>query len=143
MNSLLVAVAPKWEERLCELLARRGHIFTVINDLREIDTTLEQREYSLAFVGVGEAVEEAIEICRRLRTVSRTKSLQILACGDRFPPDKVQTFLLAGIGDCLTDWENNAELELRLTLAEFRASMLHDSTVIGRSEAESGDNEIS
>jgi PAS domain S-box-containing protein len=122
MNTLLVAVAARWEDRLRELLARRGHTFSIVDDSGKIGATLEQADYKLAFVGIGEAIGEAVESCRQLRACSGAKPLEILACGASLQSDKIQALLSAGVNDCLIDADNNAELDLRLALAEFRVS---------------------
>ncbi|MGD0382216.1 MAG: PAS domain S-box protein [Thermoguttaceae bacterium] len=132
MNTLIVAVAARWEERLRELLTRRGHSFSVINDLREIGPALQRADYTLSFVGTDEADDEGMEICRRLRAASGAKPLEILICGAMPNRDKIQALLSAGANDCLTDPDNDAELEFRLTLAEIRASRRSDSEVIER-----------
>jgi len=143
MNVLIISISARWEDRLRGLLARRGHVFAIVDDPREIDTTLEQADYSLAFVGVGETIEEAIKICRRLRAGSHTKPLQILACGALHSPDKIQALLSAGVNDCLTDSDNVADCELRLTLAEFRASGSSDSAANPRPDIPHGNSGIS
>jgi PAS domain S-box-containing protein len=132
MDILLVAVTAQWEDRLRELLARRGHTFSVINDSRLIGPTLEQVDNTLAFIGISEVIDDAVEICRRLRAGSGVKSLQVLACGALSRSDEIQALLSAGINDILIDMDNRAELELRLSLAEFRSSTLSDSAAIKR-----------
>ncbi len=122
MNSLLITVVAQWEKCLRELLVRRGHTFSVINDCRKIGPALEQADCSLAFVGIGEFNEEAIEICRQLRACWGAKPLQILVCGAVPGRDKIQALLAAGVDDFLSDPNNKAELEFRLALAEFRVS---------------------
>jgi PAS domain S-box-containing protein len=122
MNSLLIAIAAPWEKCLREFLIRRGHALSVINDFREIVPAFNKADYSLAFVGASGSNDSTIEICRQLRACAAAKPLEILSCGPPQQSDKIQALLSAGIGDFLTDPENNAELEFRLALAEFRAS---------------------
>jgi DNA-binding response OmpR family regulator len=143
MNTLIVAVAARWEERLRALLTRRGHSFSVIKDPREIGPALQRADYALSFVGIGEDVDEGIEICRRLRAGSRAKPPEVLACGAILKPDKIQALLSAGVNDCLTDPDNDAELEFRLTLAEIRASRRSGSGAIQGPSMGQYNNEIS
>ncbi len=122
MKSLLISVAGAWENCLCELLARRGHVVSVVNDIGKIGDVLAQADYELAFVGMDWASDKTIEICRQLRACSGAKPLEIIACGAVAGHDKMQVLSSAGINDCLTDPQNGAELEFRLALAESRVS---------------------
>jgi PAS domain S-box-containing protein len=144
MNTLIVAVAARWEECLRELLSRRGHNFSVVNDLREINSALRQTDCALCFVGINDDLDECTEICRRLRDGSWAWSAEILICGNISERDGIESLLSAGADDCLTDPENRSELEFRLTMAEIRHSRRSGAEVIhgpgaGRSKKDVSD----
>ena len=138
MNALLVAVAAPWDVCLRELLARRGHTVTVIDDPNDIGITLEQTCYTLAFVCIGNNIGEAVEICRKLRATSNSTHLQILACGNQISLDKLQALCSSGVSDYLLDSNDTAEIELRLNLAEFRASSLQAPVTLKPNLKENG-----
>ncbi len=143
MKSLLIVLTAQWEKCLHEILLQRGHAFSVINDSREIGPAFEQTNYSLAFVGTGGSNDETVEIFRQLRACSWAKPLEILACGGSLKRDEIQALISAGVADFLSDPDNNAELELRLALAEFRVSRRSDSAAIQPPCVEQNNNEIS
>ena len=121
-ESIFAGVVAAWENCLRDLVGRRGHLISVVNDIRNIDTVLADPDYEMVFVGMDGADDETIEICRQLRARRGLKPLAILGCGDAPGHDKIQAFLSAGIDDCLTDPQDHAELEFRLALAESRVS---------------------
>src|SRR3989304_1977236 len=127
MNVLCIGIGLPWEKRLREILAQRGHAFTIIHDVGEIRTALQRANYSLAFVGADETLDKAIDVCCQLRSLLPAQTLQILSCGALLPGEKIQALLSAGVNDCLTDLDNTAQLELRLSLAERRAANSSDS----------------
>ncbi len=122
MNVLLIGMPAHWEDRLREVLSERGHTYRIINDVGEIATAREQANQPLVFLGVGETIDKANDVCRQLRADSRLKPLQILACGAFHSLEKVQALLQAGANDYLTDLDMATQLELRLLAAEFRAA---------------------
>ena len=122
MKALLAGVAGVWENSLRDLVGRRGHLISVVNDIRNIEARLADADHELVFVGMDWADDETIELCRQLRARRGLKPLAILACGAAPGHDKAQALLSARIDDCLTDPQNHAELEFRLALAESRVS---------------------
>lgn len=133
MNAILISIAAQWKARLHDVLVRRGHTVTIIDDPGEIDSTCKQTNFSLAFIGIGKTIGEVIEICSQLRTVLWEAPLQIIACGELLQSDQMQALWSAGVDDFLAHCDNDAEIEIRLALAEHRAKTLSDSIVIKRS----------
>lgn len=70
MNVLLIGMPAHWEDRLREVLSERGHTYRIINDVGEIATAREQANQPLVFLGVGETIDKANDVCRQLRRLS-------------------------------------------------------------------------
>ena len=74
----------------------------------------------MAFISADAPIDATSELCRRLRAARGAEPLEIVACGAVAGRDKIEALASAGVDDCLSDPQNLAELELRLTLAESR-----------------------
>lgn len=127
MKVILFAMAAHWENRLSELLLRRGYSLHVVTDVKQLAESPAVEQSSLAFVGVSDNIDKAVEICRILHN-SRNNRLQIIACAYGINQDKVQTLVQSGASDFLFDSSNVPEIELRINLAESRFTLSSHSS---------------
>jgi len=118
MNAVLINISAEWEGRLCEVLARRGHTFTIVHDQREFGDAFDREDYSLAFVGIDKTIDDAIQVCRQLCAGKTAKPLRIFACGDFPQSEQIRTLVSAGFNEYLTNSDSAEQIELRLALCE-------------------------
>jgi PAS domain S-box-containing protein len=122
METILVALPPKWKNRLSAILVRRGYIPRVLKHFEGVEEFLRGDEPVLAVLPAEASAEEALRTGRRLRDRQPTPKLQILMCVSA-PPDKEgwPAFKNAGINFFLPADFTDEELAFRVAVAEFTA----------------------
>ncbi|MCC6126310.1 MAG: PAS domain S-box protein [Pirellulales bacterium] len=122
MKTILVALPPDWEKRLCMILARRGHSPLILNHLDGEEEILHNDESVLAVLSADGSAAEALRISRRLRDRQPTPKLQILLCVSA-PPGKEgwPAYQSAGVDFFLPEAFTDDELAFRIAVAEFTA----------------------
>ncbi|MGW8255979.1 MAG: PAS domain S-box protein [Thermoguttaceae bacterium] len=120
MNIILFGIAVPLAARLRETLLARGYDIIILRGGDELSACLKHKKIALAILGIDEAIEKTIDICRQIRDIGSGKSVQIILCGKFDGTAQIQRLLSAGADDFLFEIDNQQELELRLALAEHR-----------------------
>lgn len=121
MKVLLYAANPETHRALTEVLTRRGHETTAVEDADSICEACRPGDHPLAVFDVDSPDGVGASLCRRVRELAHGGRCMILALTGRTDPTQLGELLGWGFDDYLPDPLSDGKLtELRLEVAERR-----------------------
>ena len=105
MQTLVYASSSGTRRALTDVLSRRGHQVTALEDADSVPTACQSQRYPLAVLDVDSPNGSGAELCRRLRQSAPGNQCEILALTRRADPTHLKELLAAGFDDYILVWQ--------------------------------------